>query len=416
MRENIAEEIYEKYQNYLNPSLARLLKVSGCANIEDRAEGCYIYDHEGRAYLDCLGGYGVFTFGHRNPKIIEAILNQLNRMPLSARVFLNEPQANAAEKLAQLTPGDLQYTFFGNSGAEAIEGAVKLARLYTKKPGIIATNNAFHGKTIGALSITGREVYRTPFEPLLQDVTFIPFGDSQALREAIKPDTAAFIVEPIQGEGGVIVPKEGYLKEVREITKEKGILFIADEIQTGMGRTGYNFAVESEGVVPDIMVLAKALGGGILPIGAFISTPEIWKVFEPMPLVHTSTFGGNPLATTAALASLELLEKENIAKQAREKGIKLMSELSKTAELYPDVVKEVRGRGLLIGVEFHQTGYAGAIMMKMVENGVVVAYTLNNPSVIRFEPPVVISEEEIEKVGAVFRKAVEESVKILGGK
>ncbi len=415
MKENVAEEIYEKYLNYLNPSLARLLKVSGCANIEDRAEGCYIYDNEGRVFLDCLGGYGVFTFGHRHPRIIKAVTEQLNRMPLSAKVFLNEPLAQASEKLAKLTPGDLQYSFFGNSGAEAVEGAIKLARLYTKKAGIIATHNSFHGKTIGALSITGREVYRAPFEPLLQDVTFIPFGDSKALHDVIKPDTAAFIVEPIQGEGGVIIPPSGYLKEVREITKEKGVLFIADEIQTGMGRTGFNFAVESEGVTPDIMVLAKALGGGILPIGAFISTTEIWKVFEPMPLIHTSTFGGNPLSTAAALAALKLLEEENIALQAKEKGELMKSELRKTAEVFPDVVKEVRGRGLLLGVEFHETGYAGAVMMKMVENGVVVAYTLNNPSVIRFEPPVIIKEEEIKKVGEVFRKAVEEAFLVLGG-
>ncbi len=415
MENDNSELVYEKYLKYLNPSLARLMKVSGCANLESKASGCAIFDNSGNRYLDCLGGYGVFNFGHRHPKIVNAIINQLNKMPLSAKIFLNEPLANAAEMLAKLTPGDLQYSFFGNSGTEAVEGALKLARLYTRKPHIIATYNGYHGKTFGSLSVTGRDVFRTPFEPLLHDVTFIPFGDANALEEAITVKTGAFIVEPVQGEGGVNVPPAGYMTAVREITKKKGVLLIADEIQTAMGRTGYNFACEEERVCPDIMVLAKALGGGILPVGVFIGTPEVWKAFEPVPLIHTSTFGGNPLAATAVLASLQVLVEENIAEKARNGGIKLKSELQKTANEFPSIVKEVRGKGLLLGVEFIDAGYAGSTMMKMVENGVIVAYTLNNPKVIRIEPPLIITGEEITTVGEVFRKAVSETVKLLGG-
>ncbi len=296
-----------------------------------------------------------------------------------------------------------------------MEGALKLARLYTRKPHIIATCNGYHGKTFGSLSVTGRDVFRTPFEPLLQEVTFIPFGDANALKEAITEKTGTFIVEPVQGEGGVIVPPAGYLTAVREITKEKGVIFIADEIQTAMGRTGYNFACEEEGVGPDIMVLAKALGGGILPVGAFLGTPEVWNAFEPVPLIHTSTFGGNPLATTAVLAALKVLVEEDIAEKARISGLKLKNELQKTANEFPAFIKEVRGKGLFLGVEFVDAGYAGSTMMKMVENGVIVAYTLNNPKVIRIEPPLIITEEEIITVGEVFRKAVSETVKLLGG-
>ncbi|MDQ7822144.1 MAG: aspartate aminotransferase family protein [Candidatus Eremiobacteraeota bacterium] len=401
----------DAYKHHLNPSLSRLLKFSGYYAEECHAEGVYVYDEKGNRYIDCAGGYGVFVLGHRHPAVVKAVKAQLDQMPLSTKVFFNRQLGECARRLASLCGGGLQYCFFCNSGAEAIEGAIKLARISKGKHRIISTINSFHGKTLGALSVSGRDIYKKGCGPLIEDVVQIPFGDAEALRSAINDNTAAFIVEPVQGEGGIIVSPDGYLQEVRKICTERGVLFIADEVQTGMGRTGTFFAVEQWNVWPDMLTLAKGLGGGVMPVGAIIGTAEAWKPFQENPLIHTSTFGGNQLACAAALATIEVITGENLPGRAEEHGKYFMAKLREVQERYPDIIAEVRGRGLMIGVEMIRESYGGSIIFEMSRGRVTGVYTLNNQKVIRFEPPLIIEKNEIDQAVAVFEKAVEKTKK-----
>jgi len=343
-KKNIINETVRNYQKYHNPSLARLYKFAGYNSIEWEAEGVYIKDIEGKEYIDCAGGYGVFSLGHRHPEIVAAVREQLDRMPLSSKLFFSTHIGELSRLLAEITPGELTYSFFCNSGAEAVEGALKLARLATGKPQIISTVNSFHGKTCGALSVSGRPVFQEGFDPLLPELCHVPFGDVKALEEAINDKTAAVILEPIQGEGGIIIPPDGYWPEIRRICTEKEVLLIADEVQTGLGRTGKMFAVEHYGVVPDIMTLAKALGGGVMPAGAFIAIPSVWKCFKNNPLVHTSTFGGNPLACVAAIKTIEILRREKLPEKAAIMGNYLLEKLGNLKNIYPEVIDTVRGK------------------------------------------------------------------------
>ena len=305
-----------KYEQYINPSMARLFRFMGLSTIEWQAEGSVITDIDGKQYIDCLGGYGVFSLGHRQPDVVVAVKQQLDMMPLSSKILLDKPMADLAELMAEITPGDLQYSFFGNSGTEAVEGALKLARLHTGRKKIIATVNSFHGKTMGALSATGRDVFRDPFLPLIDGFMHVPFGDVGALTRAVDAQTAAVIIEPIQGEGGIIVPPDEYLPTARALCDQHGALLICDEVQTGLGRTGKMFACEHYGVVPDIMATAKALGGGVMPIGAFTARPFVWDKLIDSPFLHTSTFGGNPLACAAACAAINVLQRDKLAERA----------------------------------------------------------------------------------------------------
>lgn len=405
-REIIVEETIEKYESYINPAIARLFRFMGLATVEWEAEGSIIKDVNGKEYIDCLGGYGVFSCGHRHPEIIKAVKHQLDYMPLSSKILLNKQMADLAELLAKVSPGDLQYSFFCNSGTEAVEGALKLAKISTGKHKIIATKNAFHGKSLGALSATGRDLFREPFEPLLTGFSHVPFGDIEALASSIDQDTAAVIIEPIQGEGGIILPPPDYLAQVRRLCDETGVVMIADEVQTGLGRTGEMFAVNHYNVVPDIMTLAKALGGGVMPLGAFIARPHLWEKYISSPFLHTSTFGGNPLACSAGIATLNVIKSENLVEKAAMQGTYFLEQLEQLAARYPEVIREVRGKGLLIGLELTHEGVGGLLMAELIENGILVAYTLNNPKVIRIEPPLVISRMLIDKVMQVLAAAV----------
>lgn len=400
------EEALEKMREYHNPSLARLLKFTGYNTVEWEAEGSIVTDVTGKEYIDCAGGYGVFILGHCHPKVVNAVKKQLELMPLSTKVFINKPMVDLAEKLAQVTPGNLKFSFFCNSGAEAVEGAIKLARLSTKKTEIISTINSFHGKTFGALSATGREVYKAAFRPLVGGFVHVPFGDAGAIEKAINAETAAVILEPIQGEGGIIVPAPDYFAQVQKICTDHNVLLIVDEIQTGFGRTGKMFAIEHYGVEPDIMTLAKALGGGVMPIGAFVGTPQVWASFAPNPLIITSTFGGNPLACAAASAAIDAVLEEGLVERASEMGCYLFEGLEAVRKKYPLIIMEVRGKGLMIGVELTKEGLGGMILPEMAKKGVTAVYTLNNPKVIRFEPPLIITKEQIDSVLKIFEDAV----------
>jgi len=382
--------------------------------VEVSAEGVYVRDNRGRKFIDFLGGYGVFSFGHRHPRIVSAVKAQLEHMPLSSKLLISAPQARLAAKLAEITPEGISKFFFCNSGTEAVEGALKLARLATGKPRVIYTENSFHGKTMGSLSASGRKKYREPFEPLLQGFVSVPYGDAQAIESAIDHDTCAFIVEPILGEGGVVVPPEGYLRRAREITKERGVLLIVDEVQTGLGRTGKNFACEWEGVTPDIITLGKALGGGVVPIGAFGSTEELWKPLEENPLLHTSTFGGNPLACTAGIAAIEVLLEEKLAERALTIGEAFVEKLKRITERFNDAIKAVRGRGLMIGIEFSSQDFAELFIASLIEQGVLVAFALNAPEVVRLEPPLNTPEPVFEEVLSAIESALISVSKLLG--
>jgi len=390
------DETYENYKTYVNPPLARVMKVSG-SPVEVRAQGCTIWDHNGKAYLDFAGGYGVFTLGHSHPKVLEAVKNQMELMALSGKTMFNVMLGRASKRLAELAPGDLQISFFANSGAEAVEGAIKLARAATKRRKIVATRNAYHGKTLGALSASGREYFRNAYLPLLADVAHVEYGVVEGLEAELR-DAAAFVVEPVQAEGGVHVPAPGYLRAVREICDRTGALFIADEVQTGLGRCGMTFACNRDGVVPDVMTLAKGLSGGVIPVGAYIARPGVWNAaYAKDPVMHTSTFGGNELACAAALAAMSVLEDEHLVENARLRGEELLAGARSLAQRYPEIVKEARGLGLLVGVELTSEGYGGWIIPEMVKRGVTAAWTLNMQSVIRLEPPLVVTQSEVRR-------------------
>jgi putrescine aminotransferase len=406
-------DVVEKYNLHVNPYLAKLLAFAGFG-IEVKGEGCTIYDHEGKAYLDCLGGYGMFALGHRHPKILDAVRRQLNLLPLSCKAFFNETTANLATKIAEIAPGDLEYSFFGNSGAEAVEGALKFAKGASQRSKIVSTVGGFHGKTLGALSTTGREKYQARYRPLLPGVEFVPYGDIAEAEKAIDTDTACFIVEPIQGEGGIQIPPDGYLKAVRDRCTSVGALLIFDEVQTGMGRTGTMFACEREGVVPDIMTLAKSLGGGVMPIGAVVGTPKVWEaIFSENPLTHSSTFGGNPLACAAGIATIDTIKEEGLVERSAQMGAILLEGLKGVQERHSDLIAGVRGRGLMIGVEFAMDEVGELAVAQMLIRGMCVAYTLNNPRVLRFEPPLIISQEQIEFAVETFEAAVKEVENVL---
>lgn len=425
-------QIREYYREYVNPALVSVMSLLDFDKRFVRAKDFCVWDAEGRRYLDFLGGYGSLNLGH-NPDVVLDAVREVRERPNILQASLNPLAAALAHNLAQVTPGDLRRVFFCNSGTEAVEGALKLARAFKpERSTIIYCENSFHGKSYGALSVTGREKYRKPFTPLLPECEAVPFGNLEALEKMLASrQAAAFIVEPIQGEGGVIVPPEGYLAGVRELCDRYGALLIVDEIQTGLGRTGRLFACEHDNVTPDIMCLAKSLGGGVMPVGAFIARPHIWDTaYGGMDkyALHTSTFGGNTLAMAAGLAALGAIVGRNLAAEAETKGVYLREKLLALQEKYK-LVKDIRGKGLLIGLEFNQPvkGFldrltkgkvnelAGEFMGSLVAGelmnkyGVITAYTLNNPNVIRLEPPLTVTREAIDDVVSALEKILAHS-------
>ncbi|WP_018962981.1 aspartate aminotransferase family protein [Coprothermobacter platensis] len=399
-----SDEIIQNYHDHINPGLADLLQLGGLAAVDDRAEGSYVWDMDGNKYLDAVGGYGVFGLGHRPPKVIQRVKETLDRMPMASKIFVSPSEAELGYVLSKAT--GYEYFMFLNSGSEAVETALKLARLTSGKQTLIGMTNGYHGITYGALSVSGRDFYKEPFKPLLPGVKIVQYGDIEALRNALDENVAAVILEPIQGEGGVNVPPDGYLRAVRKACDDAGCFLILDEIQTGMGRTGKLLAEEWEDVRADIVCLGKALGGGVVPIGAVGANEKAWQGFIDNPLIHESTFGGNPLATSAGIASVQEILDKHIWDNAYTMGTKLINALKSEAEKYPNLIKEVRGRGLLIGIEMAQEGYGLPMMGFMLEEKTLVAYALNNPRVIRIEPPLIIGDEEVEWIANAFSNAL----------
>ena len=337
--------------------------------------------------------------GHRHPTVVKAVRDQLEHQALHSQELLDPMRGYLSHLLAMVTPGDLRYSFFCNSGTEANEGAMKLAKLWArrKKPnhtlGIISTTRGFHGKSFGSLSVSGKGEFREPFNPLMSGVRFVPYGDADALDkqlgicDAVGFDIAAFIVEPVQGEAGAIVPPDDYFPKVREICDKWGILLIADEVQTGMGRTGKLWGMEHWGVAPDIMTMGKALGGAVIPIGNFIATEDVFSTMYENPYIHTTTFGGNPMATAAAIGALHATLEEDIPGQAAEKGAYLKGKLEELAGVYDDLFEEVRGVGVIIGMQFRNSDIGYAVSQGLFGRGVLIGGTLFNSLTLRMQPP-----------------------------
>ncbi len=376
------------------------------AATEWTGSGAIFRDVLGREYIDCLGGYGLFDLGWAHPEVVAAVRNQLNRTPMPSQELIDPLRGVLARLMAQITPGDIKYSFFCASGTEAVEGAIKLAKMYTKKSGFIVAVKAFHGKTMGSLSMMGKADYRQPPGILYGGPVYhVPFGDADAVErqldicQKVGIDIAAVLFEPIQGEAGAIVPPDDFWPRVRELTKHYGVLLIADEVQTGMGRTGKLWGVEHWNVVPDILAVAKSLGGGVMPISAFCSTEEIWQcMMYPNPFIHTTTTGGGALACSAAIAAIHVTLRDRLWEQAAAKGDYIMPKLQELAAKYPQIYHSITGKGLLIGQHFHDAEVGYKVAAGLFKRGVLVAGTLTSAHTIRIEPPLVITYEQIDEV------------------
>ena len=404
----LIETTVHNFANYYNSGFIEYRKsvaeAGDFASVEWTGRGATFKDVLGREYIDCLGGFGLFNLGWGHPKVVGAVQAQLQKSALHTQELLDPLRGMLAHLLAEITPGDIQYSFFVGSGTEAVEGAMKLAKLYTRKSGFIASVRGFHGKTAGSLSLTGKAVFRRPAMTPQNNVFHVPFGDADAVEQQLRiarevgNDIAAVIMEPVQGEAGAIVPPDDFWPRLRQICDEYEVLLIADEVQTGMGRTGKMWGVEHWEVEPDIIASAKALGGGVMPIGAFMSTPKIWSVMNSNPFIHTSTTGGNPLACAAAIAAINVTLEERIPEQAAEKGEYFLAQLRDIASRHSDVYSNITGKGLLIGQHFVNDDIGYAVASGLFKRGVLISGTLNNSRVVRIEPPVVISREEIDTV------------------
>ncbi len=377
--------------------------------VATHAEGSYVWDANGRRYLDFIAGLAVNAVGHANPEVRAAMLAQAEQM-MHVTVFgkaLIPVQVDLARRLVKHTPPGLDSIFFTNSGTEAVEGALKLARKVTRRPKFISFEGAFHGRTFGSLSVSWREIYRAPFEPVLPGVTFVPFNDLKAAEAAIDEQTAAAIIEPIQGEGGVHVPSDDFLPGLAEICRRKGALLILDEIQTGFGRTGRFFACEHWGVVPDILAVAKALGGG-MPLGGFISRLEFMQNLTEPPLSHMTTFGGHPVSCAAGLASLKIIERDGLVERAERTGQIIQSRLREIAEK-SRLVADVRGKGLMIGLELIDAPTTKTFVERAFELGLIMSWSIYAGATVRVAPPLNISDTEIEEGLAIIEQALRDT-------
>ncbi|HEX7253411.1 MAG TPA: putrescine aminotransferase [Thermoanaerobaculia bacterium] len=379
--------------------------------VEWEDEGAVFRDVQGREFIDCLGGFGIYVVGHRHPKVLKAVREQLDRQAIHSQELIDPLRTYLAHLLALVTPGDLQFAFLTNSGTESVEGCLKMAMLTTGRHHFVGAIGAFHGKSLGSLGGTSKAMFREPFLPL-QHWTHVPFGDADALRSVVASAdftgerVAAVVLEPIQGEGGINVAPPGYLAAAREICDRFGALLVFDEVQSGMGRSGKMFACEHDNVVPDLMALGKGFGGGVMPIGACVGTPRTWEKYIENPFLHTTTFGGNPLACAAAIATINVLLEEDLPRQAGEKGQYLLPRLNDLARKHPKVLSVARGRGLMLGMEFasHEIGYA--VAKSLFGRNILISGTYINARVLRIEPPLPIAYPQIDR----FLDALEESL------
>jgi putrescine aminotransferase len=393
------DEVVALYERHLGVATAKLAQAVDLP-VEARAEGCLVWDERGREYIDC-GGYGVFLLGHRHPDVVAALHAQLDRNPLATRGMLVAEQAIAARALASVAPDGLHRVYFASTGAEAVETAIKLARAGGRRR-LISMERGFHGKTLGALSITDRPIFQMPFRPLLPDTTSVPFGDIDALAAALAEDGkhTCVVLEPVQAEGGVRLPPPGYLASTAQACKDAGALLVFDEIQCGTGRVGSWWACQAEGVVPDMMLAGKSLGGGCMPVSAVLASEEAFRPLDRNGRLHTSTFGGSPLAMAAVTATVEVINRDGLVERARVVGERLLAGLADACApaMATGSVVSVRGRGLLIGIELADQKLAAVFARVLMDNGVIVAGTLGVDTVVRLSPPAVVTDDQISRI------------------
>jgi putrescine aminotransferase len=402
------ESVLGNLRRHVGKGRASLAEFIG-AHVEVESQGTRVTTAAGLEFLDC-GGYGVFILGHRHPRVVAAVREQLERHPLATRMFAEPALAAAARTLAGVAPGELEYVHFVNSGAEATEAAIKIARTHGKNR-LISMNGGYHGKTLGALSVTARAVYQDPFRPLLPLATHVPFGDTAALEaELATGEDHCVILEPVQAEGGVVLPPEGFLREVETLCRRHGAFLVLDEIQTGLGRLGSWWGADREGVVPDVLLVGKGLSGGVVPVAAAVATADAYGALSRDPLLHTSTFGGAPLAMAAAHAAVTAIAEEGIVERTRLLGEYLLDALRALPGMASGgIVADVRGRGLLIGIEFVSEHLAAELVLELLARRVVVNHSLNNQRVVRLTPPAVMTPEDVSWL----LDAVESSAQVL---
>ena len=392
------------------------------AATEWNGKGSIVEDVLGRQYIDFLGGFGMMNLGWRHPEVVEVVKAQLtNHAPMPSQELIDPLRGVLARLLADITPGDLKYSWFAASGTEAIEAAIKLAKLYTQKPAFIVAVRGFHGKTMGALSMIGKADFRQPLGLLYAGPVYhVPFGDAEAVErqleicDTIGVGVAAVLMEPIQGEAGAIVPPDDFWPRIRAATKKHGTLLIADEVQTGLGRTGKLWGVEHWGVEPDIITVAKALGGGVMPISAVCSTEEIFQnLMYPNPFLQTTTTGGGALACSAAIAAINITLRDRLWDEAAKKGQYMIARLCELADEFPQVYKGVTGRGLLIGQHFHTPEIGYKVAAELFKRGVLVAGTLTSAHTIRIEPALTIEQDIMDEGLNRLQDAIDEVARTL---
>jgi len=401
-KKNFAEHFNKGWLEYRKS----VTEAGDWAATEWTGSGATFRDILGREFIDCLGGYGMLDLGWAHPDVVDNVRAQLGRTPMPSQELIDPLRGVLARLMALITPGDIKYSFFAASGTEAIEGAIKLAKMHTQKDGFIVALKAFHGKTMGSLSMIGKADYRVPVGRLYGGPVYhVPFGDADAVERQLETckrvgiDIAAVLMEPIQGEAGAIVPPDDFWPRIRQATKQYGVLLIADEVQTGFGRTGKLWGVDHWNVVPDILAVAKSLGGGVMPVSAFCATEEIWQcMMYPNPFIHTTTTGGGALACSAAIAAINVTLRDRLWEQAAAKGEYLIPKIQALAEEYPHIFEKITGRGLLIGMHFHNPEVGYKVAAELFKRGVLVAGTLTSAQTIRIEPPLVITYPQIDAV------------------
>jgi len=407
--EQVKTDAFADFAKYINPMKVRTLKQAGIHIMEGKRDGASVWDITGKKYIDCQTGSGIMNVGRHNPEIIAVLKEALDTLDIGVFLFFSEQKAKLAKKLAEITPGDdLNTTIFGVGGGEAIDAAIKLARGYTMKTEVIYTEKAYHGHTGFALSAIGRKGYREPFEPLIPGFKMVPFDDIEAVKNTITGNTAAVIVETIQGEGGINIPSDDYLPELRRLCDENEVCLILDEIQTGLGRTGKMFGCEHWGVVPDIMTLAKSLGGGIYPISATVYKEELQDFFIPHPFIHLSTFGGSDLGCVVALAAIEYIQKHGLCENAEKMGARFRAGFAVLLNQYPQLLLEVRQKGLMMGLQYTNESIGPRMTKKFAQRGLLAVYAGTDSSVCRLMPPLTITEEEVDFVLNVVADAMQE--------
>ncbi|MFL6127180.1 aspartate aminotransferase family protein [Actinophytocola sp.] len=389
------DSVLARYRRHLSSGRASLGEMFG-GDVEVFASGAWVRTSSGRELLNC-GGYGVFITGARHPRVLAEVRAQLDRNPVATRLLLEPQAALAAEALASVTPPGLDRVHFACSGTEAVEAALKLARANGRRH-VVGTVNGYHGKTLGSLSVTGRPLFQNPFRPLLPDVSHVPYGSADALAQELAghaDGTVCVLLEPVQGEAGVIVPPAGYLREVAGLCRRHGAFLVLDEVQTGLGRLGAWWGADREGVVPDVLLAGKALGGGVVPVSALVATDEAFAPFDRDPFIHTSTFSGAPLGMAAVRGAIAAIQEDDLVTRADRLGRQLRDSLgSLLRDVFGDLAV-LRGVGLLIGIELAVDGLAGELLLELMAGGVIANHSLNSDRVLRLTPPAVLDEREV---------------------